>query len=174
MDIRKIARTELEQVRNIDRSEVIDHVYYYKKGELVLEQEHHEVPGWKPEVIDKHIVYLYDLFDRGGEIYGAFDNLTLIGIMALENRFIGKAQDQLELYFLHIRNNFRGKGVGQALFKIALEEARKLGASKLYISASPSKSSVEFYLNLGCKLASEVIPELFEREPEDIHLCYEL
>ena len=76
------------------------------------------------------------------------------------------------LYFLHISNNFRGKGVGQALFKIALMEARKLGATKLYISASPSKPTTDFYLNLDCQLATEIIPELFEREPEDIHLEY--
>jgi predicted N-acetyltransferase YhbS len=174
MEIRKLTQSELEDVKNIDRSEIITHVYYFKKGELVLEEEQHDVPGWKPEVIAKHIEYLKDLTDRKGIICGAFDNSKLVGVMALENKFIGSNKDQLELYFMHVSNNYRGKGVGTELFKIAVKEAQKLGAVKLYISASPSRLTTDFYLNLGCKLAQELIPELFEREPEDIHLEYEL
>lgn len=174
MKIRKLTQSEIDEVKNIDRSETITHIYYFKKGGLVLEKEHHEVPGWKPEVIAKHIEYLKDLAVRDGPIYGAFDNSKLVGVMALENKFIGKKKDKLELYFMHVSNNYRRKGVGTELFKIAVQEAQKLGAVKLYISASPSKLTTDFYINLSCKLASELIPELFEREPEDIHLEYEL
>ena len=57
---------------------------------------------------------------------------------------------------------------------MAARRARKLGAKKLYISATPSENTVNFYLHLGCVLAKEMDPELFELEPEDIHLEYAL
>ena len=60
------------------------------------------------------------------------------------------------------------------LFEKAVERARQLGAKQLYISATPSENTVNFYRNLGCKVTSEIDPELFELEPEDIHLEYTL
>ena len=52
----------------------------------------------------------------------------------------------------------------------ATKKGPKARAKKLYISATPSKHTVDFYMSLGCKSASEINPELFELEPEDIHL----
>ena len=40
----------------------------------------------------------------------------------------------------------------------------------MYISATPSEHTINFYLRQGCVVASEVDPELFALEPEDIHL----
>jgi hypothetical protein len=40
----------------------------------------------------------------------------------------------------------------------------------MYISATPSEHTVNFYLALGCQLAAEPDSELLELEPEDIHL----
>ncbi len=51
-----------------------------------------------------------------------------------------------------------------------IEKAKELGAKKLYISATPSKNTVNFYMHLGCNLASEINPELYQLEPDDIHL----
>lgn len=52
----------------------------------------------------------------------------------------------------------------------AKERAKELGAKKLYISATPSKNTVDFYMHLGCKLASEINTDLYQLEPYDIHL----
>jgi hypothetical protein len=40
----------------------------------------------------------------------------------------------------------------------------------MYISATPSEHTVDFYMRLGCRLAAEPDPELYAFEPEDIHL----
>jgi hypothetical protein len=48
------------------------------------------------------------------------------------------------------------------------------GARKLYVSATPSVSAVGFYRNRGFELAEEVNKELFELEPEDIHMIMKL
>src|SRR4029077_17309934 len=92
----------------------------------------------------------------------------------LESRFIGKGKDHLQLKFLHISSCYRDKGFGQQLFDLAASEARQRGAKSLYISAPPSEHTINFYLRLGCKVVSEPDPELFELEPEDIHLEYDL
>jgi hypothetical protein len=44
----------------------------------------------------------------------------------------------------------------------------------MYVSATPSESAVGFYLKHGFRLAIEPIPELFEEEPEDIHMLLDL
>jgi N-acetylglutamate synthase-like GNAT family acetyltransferase len=52
--------------------------------------------------------------------------------------------------------------------------ARELGAIRVYVSATPSQSAVEFYRGLGFELVSEPLPELYALEPEDIHMILEL
>jgi hypothetical protein len=55
---------------------------------------------------------------------------------------------------------------------LAVERAKELGAKKLYISATPSEHTVNYAMRLGSLLASEIDPELFTLEPEDIRLAY--
>ena len=45
---------------------------------------------------------------------------------------------------------------------------------KLYIAATPSENTVNFFMRLGCDLAAEINQELFAFEPEDIHLEFNL
>jgi predicted N-acetyltransferase YhbS len=174
MIIRKIKRGDIELIRRIDRSEIIDDIYYFRDKGLVLEREHYDIPGWDPDELNSNIAHIYEVFDRGGTIYGAFENTEIIGVSVLDGKFIGTGQDQLQLYFLHVSNRSRKKGVGRELFEASVNRARQMGAEKLYISATPSKNTVDFYLNLGCRLAQEIDKELFELEPEDIHLEYRI
>ena len=92
----------------------------------------------------------------------------------LESQFIGKHGDQLQLKFLHISRPYRGQGWGQRLFGLAKAEAVERGAKSLYVSATPSEHTVDFYQRLGCTLAAEPDPALLELEPEDIHFVYAL
>ena len=48
------------------------------------------------------------------------------------------------------------------------------GADQLYVSAVPSESAVGFYRSQGFRLADEVHPDLYELEPDDIHMIKEL
>jgi predicted N-acetyltransferase YhbS len=117
---------------------------------------------------------LLDCYDRGGTFWGAFEDDKLVGVAILENKFIGAQQDTLQLKFLHVSRDYRKQGLGKTLFNLAVEKAKTLGAKKLYISATPSEKTVNYYLQLGCVLAKEIDPELFALEPDDIHLEYEL
>jgi predicted N-acetyltransferase YhbS len=171
---RELARSEIEGVWTIDRSEIIEAVYHFVDDTLVLKPEHYDIRGWPPGEADKYTPLLQACYDRGGWFYGVFDNDTLVGAAVLESRFIGKNRDQLQLKFLHVSNRYRHRGLGQRLFGLAAVEAKKRGAKSMYISATPSEHTVAFYLRLGCEVTPEPDPELLALEPEDIHFVYDL
>jgi predicted N-acetyltransferase YhbS len=167
---RKLLREEIEQVWTIDRGEVIDNIYYFENGTLVPRPEHYDMQGWPPGAAEKYTPLLVDCFDRGGWFYGVFDDAKLIGVAVLEGQFIGKDQDQLQLKFLHVSKAYRHRGLGKWLFESARATACEKGAKRMYISATPSEHTVNFYLRLGCVTARELDPGLFAFEPADIHL----
>lgn len=174
MKIRLLARSEIPYIWQIDRREIIDNIYYLRNGKLVLEREHYDVRGWPPGKPEHYTPILLDCFGRGGYFWGAFAGELLVGAVVLENRFIGSSKDTLQMKFLHVSNSFRKQGLGKQLFVLAAEKAIELDAKKMYISATPSENTVNFYLRLGCVLAREIDEELFALEPEDIHLEFVL
>jgi len=174
MKIRPLTRAEIPYIWQIDRSEVINKVYHLKNRKLVRKTEHYDLHGWPRGEPERETPILIDCFDHGGHFWGAFEGELLIGAVVLENRFIGSGQDTLQLKFLHVGKNFRKQGLGEKLFLLAVEKANELGAKKLYISATPSENTIDFYLHLGCVLAAEINQELYAQEPEDIHLEFAL
>ncbi len=172
MNIRLLRRGEIPLIWQIDRREVIENIYYLREGKLVLEPEHYDMQGWPPGEAEQYTSLLLDCYDRGGFFWGAFEKDMLVGVSILESKWIGSGQDMLQMKFLHVSRDCRGQGVGTKLFETAVEKAKELGAKKLYISATPSEHTVNYYMRLGCVLATEIDPELFALEPEDIHLEY--
>jgi predicted N-acetyltransferase YhbS len=173
--IRDLERQELQSVWSIDRAELIERIYIHEpKGGLVLSPQRFDVQGWPSGEPELYGPMLLDCFDRGGAACGAFDGDLLIGAMVLESRFIGRAGDRLQLKFLHVSHRYRRAGLGGALFEHAVERARSTGARRLYISATPSENTVRFYLQLGCRVTDDLDAALFDVEPEDIHLEFEI
>ena len=43
-------------------------------------------------------------------------------------------------------------------------------AKKLYISAHPNVDTYKFYMHVGCKLATQIIKEQYDKEPRDLQL----
>jgi predicted N-acetyltransferase YhbS len=170
--IRKLTRGEVADVWRIDRSEVVEGIYTLEDGDLVLRPERHDVGGWPASDVETYTPILLDCFERGGTFYGAFDGGEMVGVAVLECRFIGAERDRLQLKFLHVSRAHRGRGIGRALFERSVATARAAGARALYISSTPSENTVRFYLNLGCRVAEEIDPDLFALEPYDIHLEY--
>jgi predicted N-acetyltransferase YhbS len=171
---RHLSRDEIRTVWTIDRSEIVDSIYRLENGALVPRAMHIDVSGWPPGESEKYTPILEACFDRGGWFHGLFDDESMIGVAVLDSRFIGKDQDTLQLKFLHVGRAHRDRGFGRRLFRLAGTEAIRLGAARLYVSATPSRHTIDFYLGLGCQLATEPDAELFELEPEDIHLEFDL
>jgi predicted N-acetyltransferase YhbS len=167
---RELLRNEIALVWEMDRREVIDNIYYPENGGLVLKPEHYDMAGWPPGEADIYTPLLVKCFDHGGWFHGLFDDGRLIGVVILDNKFIGTHKDLLQLKFLHVSCAYRNQGLGDRLYELAKDKARALGAKGLYISATPSENTVNFYLRRGSVFTKEPDPELFELEPEDIHL----
>jgi predicted N-acetyltransferase YhbS len=174
MKIRELTRSEVPYIWQINRRELIENIYYLEDGKLVLKPKHYNMRGWPTGEPERYTPILLDCFDRGGHFWGAFAGELLVGVVVLENRFIGSAKDTLQMKFLHVSSNYRKQGLGKKLFFLAAEKALELEAKKLYISSAPSENTIDFYLNLGCVLATEINEELFALEPGDIHLEFNL
>ncbi len=110
--------------------------------------------------------------NSGGYLFGAFDDNKLIGFASFFGNFMGINKQYLWLDMLHVSYEYRKKGIGRKLFGMTANAAKKLGAKKLYISANSSQQSQAFYRAVGCVNAEEIIPELFEAEPYDVHMEY--
>jgi len=106
----------------------------------------------------------------GGIVLGAYENHSLIGFANIEPTRFGPQLEYVELSYIHVSQEFRGKGIGKKLFEACFETGSKLGAQKLYIAAHPSIESQLFYKKMGCTLASYIEKEILSKEPLDIQL----
>ncbi len=170
MMMRRLARNEITTIWTIDRSEVHHHVYQMQDGQLVLTPAYFDVPGWAPEHVEHDTPLLYQTYDRGGTFLGMFDDAQLVGIAIVDAVPLGVLGDQVQLKYLYVSRAYRHGGVGSQLFEAAREVARTRNAKFLYISATPTQNTVNFYLRRGCHLATPADPELLALEPDDIHL----
>jgi len=167
---RELLRKEISKLNQLDRTEIIDDIYYVRDGVLVLEKEHYDVPDWSDSEKQRRIENLQIVFDEGATFTGAFDGHKLVGMSVLNHNPVRSGDNRLNLEGLWVSHKYRGKGIGKRLFQIAAEEAKKRNAKGMYVSATPSKNTVHFYKRLGCKRAEPIDDYLFEKEPEDVHL----
>lgn len=164
---RKLNKEEIGKLREIDRREIIETVYNVRDGELVSSPLHWEIPCF--DNLDNRINQLVKTYQEGGVLFGAFDGSTLVGMSVLENRLRGANKDRVQMSGLWVSCGYRRLGVGRHLVDLIKASARERGASYLYISGTRSDNTVNFYLSIGCVLTAEVDPELFAKEPQDIH-----
>jgi hypothetical protein len=61
-------------------------------------------------------------------------------------------------------------GVGSRLTADLELIARRAGDTEIVVTATPSENTVRFYLARGYRPMQQPLPELFELEPEDIHM----
>ncbi len=168
MEMRLLTRDEIDTLWTIDRREVLHNIYVMKDGEMVLTPYYFEAHGWPPDH-ERAMEHVYEGFDRGGKCFGMFDEATLVGASVTDSILRGDDHDRIQLVWLHVSRDYRGRGVGARLFEEARTDARNRGAAFLYVSATPTENTIHFYLGRGCQLAAPPDPELLEAEPEDIH-----
>jgi RimJ/RimL family protein N-acetyltransferase len=167
---RVLAREDIDLFEQIDRSERVDRIYYLRDGVLVLQEEHWDVPDWSPAEKGRRIAELQKDHDRGATLLGTFCGATLVGLAVLGPGPLPTGVDRYNLAGLWVSRPHRGRGVGRALVGLVERAARERGAKALYVSATPSEHTVGFYQSLGFRLTEVVDPELYEKEPEDIHM----
>ena len=145
MEIRQMKKDEFHKFNQIDRREIIEQIYYHRDGKLELENEHYDVPEWTQSTKQGFIDTISELDQRGGFVYGAFEGDKLAGMGTLDVKFIGKGKDQMQLAGLWVSTQHREKGVASKLVEHMKNKAKDMGAKKLYVSATPSFNTIEFY-----------------------------
>ena len=172
VEIRRLARTELGRVAEIDRTERIDVIYEQRGTELVERPGNWSASAWDPDGHGEHSVEaqrcaLEHYVDAGGIALGAVSGGRLVGI-AVVVPHVRPAIAQLA--FLHISAAFRAAGIGSRLCDDLELIASGAGDSEMVVSATPSDNTIRFYIGRGYALMAQPLSELFELEPEDVHM----
>jgi ribosomal protein S18 acetylase RimI-like enzyme len=171
-----MSASELDRLGEIDRSEYVSHEYVYRDGSLEKRVIDLEVPPWSPSGDHEHSVpsrvdAWRPLLDRGGKLVGAFDSDTLVGVAIYRPDL---PEGMANLAVLYVSRSHRRNGIASRLTAEVARRARADGAPRLYVSATPSVSTVEFYRSQGFEVTDEPDATLFALEPDDIHMILEL
>jgi len=172
VEVRRLARSELSRVAEIDRTEHIDVLYEQRGTELVARRGNWSASPWHPDGHGEHSVEaqrhaLEHYADAGGIALGAFSGGRLVGI-AVVVPHLRPAIAQLA--YLHVSAAFRGAGVGRRLCDELEAIARGAGDTEMVVSATPSENTVRFYMGCGFRPMAHPLPELLALEPEDVHM----
>lgn len=167
---RQLGIADTEHYREIDRSELIEEVYYLREGLLVLEPERYDMKGFPPEELERLITRQKAILAAGGTVFGGFDGEILVGIASIEGRLRGGSLAYVNMDVLHVSAAYRGRGIASRLVELVAQRARETGGKRLYISATESRQTVDFYRARGATLATWIDPDLFAKEPRDIHM----
>jgi GNAT superfamily N-acetyltransferase len=174
--IRHMACSELDRIAEIDRSEHVTEEYSYRRGSLEKRNVDVRVPTWFRSGDHEHSVQgrvdaWQPILDRGGTLVGAFDTDALAGFAIYQPHL---AAGMANLSVLYVSRNYRRKGLGSLLAGEVARLARADGARRLYVSATQSGPTIEFYRSHGFEPTDEPNPALFALEPHDIHMILDL
>ena len=168
---RRLANSEVDRIRDIDRTECVRIGYRVEGDQLVRMNVQWDSSPWR-EKGDEHSIphmlhFLEGILANDGILFGAFDSVRLVGLAAFRP-YLTETMAQLAL--LHVSNGYRRQGIASYLFNEAVAMAHQTGAQQLYVSATPSESAVGFYMSQGFVWTRIPHPALFALEPEDIHM----
>ena len=172
MTIRRMQNSEIGRVAEIDRSQHVTKAYTYRNGSLEQRDVDWQIPPWPADgENDQNVRAIIEdsqkMLDCDGTLFGAFDGEILVGFAIYRpNLSLNTAQ----LAHLYVSNNYRNQGIGSLLTKKVIALAKKDGAKRLYVSATPSAPSVDFYRSQGFEVTRKLDQRLYELEPEDIHI----
>ncbi len=168
--------SELDRIGEIDRSEHVTSLYSYRHGSLELRTADLWAQPWSLSgdhegSVQARIAAWRPILDRGGRLVGAFEAKALVGFAIYQPRLV---QDMANLAVLHVSRDFRRRGVGSLLTREVARLARADGARRLYVSATNSGPTVDFYRRHGFEPTDHPNETMFALEPEDIHMIAEL
>ena len=157
---------KIDSLDNYQRKQDVKKVYRKHNGEYILVDCVY-TEDWDME---KRRSVAKNISSDDYVTYPAVENDEVVG-------FIGLKKDLVEQYMIldmiHVSAACRGQGIGRKLFDVGKEEARKVGAKALYISACSSEETIAFYKAMGAELTDCPIKEIAEDEPYDLQMvCY--
>lgn len=174
VSIMQMKLEDSSKIYDIDRSETIDLIYKCRDGVLEEIKAGHECPNWEEDHYREMISrFEYELIN-GGTAFGAFDGNRLVGFGVLAHQLRGRDKNQLQVDLMYVSRGYRRQGIGRKIMDELSKAAINNGAEYLYISSTETESAVKFYSSCGSTITPEIDEELFEKEPNDIHMLKKL
>lgn len=176
LSYRPFVVADLDRIGEIDRTERIETLYVQRGSDLEELSGDWSAPPWLSEGEGEHsVAYQRAECERylaaGGLGYCAFEGEGLVGIGLIVP---GLCPGVAQLAYLYVSHDCRGRGVGSHLTAELERLARELGDAQIVVSSTPSENTVRFYLGQGFEPMAEPLPELYELEPDDVHMRKEL
>lgn len=103
------------------------------------------------------------IFDKGGAILIAEYEGEAVGTVGLVP---GHHEGMLELIKMSARSDIQGKGIGRALMDAAIERAREMGASQIWLETNTSlEAALALYRKSGFRelTGDELTPTPYDR-----------
>ena len=164
---REMSSAELpSRAPEIDVSEHGDVVYCWQDGKLKAVPEAWDRPRWTAETWRQEN-WSTVLSRASVRVWGAFDNSQLVGLIVYRPHLTA---DTAQLAALFVSKDHRRQGIAARLTCEVSGQANRDGHARLYVSATPSESAVNFYQRQGFVPTQDTNAELYELEPEDIHM----
>ena len=158
---------------HFNRYQNVTHCWRKEQGKWIVKNIAF-VEQWSDQDYQQLAAQLAETAAQGGAVVGAFEHDSLIGFASVENDLFGSRRQYLQLSNLHVSCEFRGQGIGTALFGLAVRAAAARGAEKLYLSAHSSVETQRFYHRIGCVEAQEYHERLAQKEPCDCQMEFDL
>lgn len=173
--VRFLEKSDLPAVRAIDRSDHSSHWCVVEGGKVIRKKREFLHIGFTGSDWDGITGEWRRSLDRGEIVLaGAFRGKVMVGVAGLDTARGYGGGDLYNFGPMWVTRDCRGTGIGSALFRLIEKKASNLGITALYVSATPVPATVGFYFRMGCRLLDRPDPELYAREPEDIHLWKEI
>lgn len=171
---RKLVVEECELINDMNPSQFIKRAWREVNGKRQLVEINYQDSDW-PNGYEHHFNSLKATVLSDGEAIGAFDESNkLIGFATINRKFFGENYNYVLLDQLFISLEHRNKGIGKKLLLKISEVAREWQADKIYICAGSAEETIAFYFAIGCKEAVEINKELYENDPRDFQLEFQL
>jgi len=173
---RQLTEADLDRLGDIDRTERIDTIYVQEGATLEKLGGDFSAPPWPTGGESEHSVAAQRAecqryLAAGGRGLVAFADERLVGIGVVKPHIRPRVA---QLAYLHVSDGYRGRGIGAELSDGLEGLARSAGDTSMVVSATPSLNTVDFYVRRGFVPMAEPLPELYELEPDDVHLSKRL
>ncbi|MEM9160939.1 MAG: GNAT family N-acetyltransferase, partial [Verrucomicrobiota bacterium] len=161
IEITQLPVEDLPKIYTIDRSEEV--VAMYRQNGTELEKFTREVTFPDDHNFwDHHFNYWKESINWGAEFFGAMHGDKLAGFTIVRHDLEHLTSQLMALY---VSLEYRLSGIAKSLCIDAEQSAANHGNEKMYVSATPSHSSVRFYLSQNYKPTAEPNCDLLDREP---------
>lgn len=174
VEYRELTVEDCERINDMNPSQYIGKAWREVNGVRQLVEINYQDSDWA-NGYENHFNSLRATITSGGYAVGAFDeSKKLVGFVTVNREFFGEVYRYVLLEQLFISLEHRNKGIGKKLFFIITDKAREWQADKIYICAGSAEETVAFYFAIGCKESVEINKKLYDNDPRDLQLEFQL